>query len=490
MVFNSLNYLLFVLLSWLAFNAFPQNIRWAVLLVSGILFYLSFVPVFALLILLLGGMNYRFGLILERKKLSGKPVSVAWFVAFNVAFLALFKYFDYLVPVTDFSLLNWRIFQTFPEINHWIIPIGLSYISFTLISYLIEINRGKIQAERNAGVFAVYLFFFPKVAQGPIERPQNLLPQLRHLKTAGYLMIVEGLKLIVWGYFKKLVVADRLAIYVDAVYNNYSNHSGLTLAFATVLYAFQLYADFSGYTDIAIGTAKLFGIDLTQNFKRPYLSTSLKDFWSRWHITFSSWLRDYLFLPLALYFSRKMKKNRYAGVATELIIYTAATLITFVICGLWHGETLNYLAWGLLFGIMLSIANKMEKSNKMIRKKLHLKKESGIYKLIHIPITFLLVVFTFVFFRSPSLDGALDILNRIPSVQGSLFTGEPDIFIYSLLGIFLLIVFDLKQEFFENRFRLFESKKIAISMVSYALLIGLIGLFGVFDGGQFIYFQF
>jgi D-alanyl-lipoteichoic acid acyltransferase DltB (MBOAT superfamily) len=232
-----------------------------------------------------------------------------------------------------------------------ILPVGLSFFIFTILSYLIEIKRGTINAERHLGKFASSLLFFPKIMQGPIEKPGNIFPQFMEEKNFNYDMVVEGLKLMLWGYFKKLVVADRLAIYVNTVYGNYEHHSGISLLVATIFYSFQVYADFSGYTDIALGSAKVLGFNLTNNFNRPYFATSIREFWNRWHITLSVWLRDYLFLPLAFFFSRKMNKTKYLGLAVEKWIFLFASIITFAVCGIWHGEGLNFLIWGLLFGI-------------------------------------------------------------------------------------------------------------------------------------------
>jgi len=260
-----------------------------------------------------------------------------------------------------------------------VLPLGLSYLIFTVLGYQIEVKRQNIQPEKHLGYFSLYLLFFPRMAQGPIERPQHLIPQLRQNRQFNYNDLTEGLKLILWGYFKKLVVADRLAIYVNAVYNNNEQHNGTSLILATVFFAFQIYADFSGYTDIALGSARLFGINLTNNFKRPYLATSIKDFWDRWHITFSTWLRDYLFLPMAYSLTRRMKEPGYFLIATDKWVYMIAIMITFAVCGIWHGVGWTYLVWGVLFGVYLAYANMTKDFNKALRKKLHIKKKSQLY---------------------------------------------------------------------------------------------------------------
>ncbi|MEI7663505.1 MAG: MBOAT family O-acyltransferase [Bacteroidota bacterium] len=365
----------------------------------------------------------------------------------------------------------------------------MSYLVFTIISYHLEIKRKNIDHERHFGYFSLYLLFFPRIAQGPIERPQKLMPQLREFHSFDYGLVTKGLKLILWGYFKKLVIADRLAIYVNAVYNNSAQHNGTTFMLATVFFAFQIYADFSGYTDIALGSAQLFGIRLTSNFNRPYLSTSIKEFWNRWHITFSTWLRDYLFLPIAFYFSKRMKKDRYLYIPTEKWIYLFSIMITFVICGVWHGEGWTYLVWGFLFGIYLSYSNWTDKLQKKIRKRFHIKKTSGFYITYKILVTFILVSFTWVFFRANTLTDALLILKRILSFKGPLFLDRTTI-IYGIVGITVLILVEIMQEFGHRSTGLFKAAGWKMEYLAYITVLFLILTLGVFDGGQFIYFQF
>ena len=371
-----------------------------------------------------------------------------------------------------------------------ILPLGLSYFTFTLLSYLIEIKRKNILPEKHFGYFSLYLFFFPKIAQGPIERPQQLIPQLHQNRRFNYTMLVEGLKLMLWGYFKKLVVADRLAIYVNAIYNNSEKHNGTTLLVATIFYAFQIYADFSGYTDIARGSAKLFGFDLMDNFKRPYFATSIKEFWNRWHITFSTWLRDYIFLPLAYYLSGRMKKTSYLFISTENWIYLIVSITTFGICGIWHGVGWNYLFWGVLFGIYLTYSNWAKGFHKNLRKLLHVKKTSPYLLFYKMLTTFMLVLLGWVFFRAATLTEATKIIGKIFTSAGAVFYHSPYDLIYSIIGILLLIILDSKREFFNNRFSILYSRYQGVRIAGIVTIVIIILLIGVFDGGQFIYFQY
>jgi D-alanyl-lipoteichoic acid acyltransferase DltB (MBOAT superfamily) len=298
------------------------------------------------------------------------------------------------------------------------------------------------------------------------------------------------LRLILWGYFKKLVVADRLAIYVNAVYGNSEHHNGSTLIVATVFFAFQIYADFSGYTDIALGSARLFGIKLTDNFRRPYLATSIKDFWDRWHISFSLWLRDYLFSPLAYFFSRRMKKEKYLFIKSGKLIYTFSILITFAICGIWHGVGWTFLLWGLLFGIYLTYSNWTREFSKKFRKRLRINKLSFLYITYKTVITFLLVLIAWILFKAASPGQALNIVVKILTTAGSVFYEKPTDLIFSLFGIMTIIAVDLKREYLNDRFSIFYNRWLPVRAAGIILIVLTILLAGVFDGGQFIYFQF
>jgi D-alanyl-lipoteichoic acid acyltransferase DltB (MBOAT superfamily) len=325
--------------------------------------------------------------------------------------------------------------------------------------------------------------------QGPIERPGSIITQFRQPKIFNYAMIAEGAKLMLWGYFKKLVVAERLALYANAVYGNVDQHSGITLLVATFFYSFQIYADFSGYTDIALGSAKILGINLTNNFSRPYFAVSIKEFWNRWHISFSTWLRDYLFLPLAAFFAGTLKKNSWFGIASDRWIFLAVVNITFIICGVWHGEGLNFLIWGALFGIYQTTANWTSGLNKKLRKSLHISKKSTTNRVFNIVITFLLVSFTWIFFRADNATVAFQIIRKIFSSSGDLFIDYQTI-THGLFGIVLLLFIDYLAEKRGAVDLPFKTSNWIKEVIVYAGLAVIIILTGVLDGGQFIYFQF
>jgi alginate O-acetyltransferase complex protein AlgI len=490
MIFNSIIYLLFLAVVVSAYYVFPGRLRWVWLLFASIGYYLSFVPIFLILLIGIVFTNYFLAKWLAKMPEDRNSRLLIIIVIFNILILAFFKYFNILFFKTQLHLYNVAFFFRIDPINNMILPLGLSYITFTILGYQIEVKRKTIQPENHLGYFSLYLFFFPKIAQGPIERPQQFIAQLHKSHQFNYTFINEGLRLILWGYFKKLVVADRLAIYVNTIYNNNENHNGTSLLVASIFFAFQIYADFSGYTDIAVGSAKLFGFNLTNNFKRPYLATSIKDFWDRWHITFSTWLRDYIFLPIAYFLTNRMKKQKYLYISTEKWIYLVAIMITFAICGIWHGVGWTYLFWGILFGIYLTFSNWTKNLHKKIRKRFQIRKTSPYYIFCKILFTFILLLFSWIFFRAASLTDALNIIVKIFTSQGEIFNDNPYYLIYSILGIFALIAVDFKREYYNDRWTILYSKYPAVRIAGIIIIVLVILLIGVFDGGQFIYFQF
>ena len=490
MIFNSLIYLFFLSFVAIAYYIFPGRIKWIWLLIASIGYYLSFIPIFLLLLAGIVFINYFLAGWLAKIPEDRNSRLLFLIILLNILILAFFKYFNVLFPGNQLNLYNVDLFFHVDPINKMILPLGLSYITFTLLSYQIEVKRKTIQPEEHFGYFSLYLFFFPKIAQGPIERPQNLIHQFHQSHSFNYTMVIEGLRLILWGYFKKLVVADRLAIYVNAVYNNSENHNGTSLIVATIFFAFQIYADFSGYTDIALGSAKIFGFNLTNNFKRPYFATSIKDFWDRWHITFSTWLRDYLFLPLAYFLSSRMQKPKYLFFSTEKWIYLFAIMVTFAVCGIWHGVGWTYLIWGILFGIFLSYSNWTKDLHKRLRKRFHIRKTSKYYIFYKVILTFTLVLFAWIFFRADSLTEAIGIIRKIFTSAGSVFYESSSDLVFSLFGIVALIAVDLKREYYNHRWSILYSKYPFVRIAGIVIIITTILLIGVFDGGQFIYFQF
>ena len=356
-----------------------------------------------------------------------------------------------------------------------VLPLGLSYYIFQTIGYVIDVYRGSIKAEKNFLNFTLFALFFPKLLVGPIERANRLLPQISKYIYYREANIIEGGKRIAWGLFKKLVVADRIAIFQGSVFSHVGDHSGLTLFYACVLYTFQVYADFSGYTDIAIGSARLFGIDLMENFRRPFLAKNISDFWRRWHISLSSWVNDYIFNPIAL-------KYRIWG--SWSIVY--ALFLSFTVIGIWHGASWNY----VFFGILQAMALIYEANTKRGRKQISKKIAPSIYNTLSIILTFLFITFSLIIFRSSDLNEAFGIIKGIFTNQGSFFYDKPSTLIFVVIGCGAMLLRDLEEEYKIFKFSFFSSKNWVVQQISYACLLIYILLAGVFDGGQFIYFSF
>ena len=345
------------------------------------------------------------------------------------------------------------------------------------IGYTIDVYNEDIKAEKNLGILALFISFFPLVLSGPIERAKNMLPQFNHNKAVDYGGIVKGMKLMLWGYFMKLVVADRLGLYVDVVFNEVSTQSGTTLLLASVLYPFQVYADLGGYSLIAIGTARILGFEVMQNFRRPFFAVSMADFWRRWHISLITWITDYIYTPLSFTF----RKLGLTGIVLSL-------LIAFLISGIWHGAALTFIAWGLLQGIFLSIEAVMSKRRKLFEDGSHLSRRWW-YILLCCFVTFGLFALSLVFARASSIDNALIVLKKIVSLRRGLYLDMTNL-LYAFLGLGMLLLSDFRDEFFPGKVLVFENRSLLMRYLSYLFVIFLILYVGVFSGNRFIYFQF
>ncbi|GAO44331.1 putative O-acetyltransferase [Flavihumibacter petaseus NBRC 106054] len=445
------------------------------LLFASCYFYMAFVPVYILILGFTIVIDYFAGIFLEEARGRKRKVWLIASLVANIGVLAVFKYYNFLNDnlTTLLHGVGWNNPVPYLKI---LLPIGLSFHTFQAMSYTIEVYRGHQKAERNFGIYALYVMFYPQLVAGPIERPQNLLHQFYEKHSFDYERVVDGLKIMLWGFVKKLVIADRLGLYVDAVYGNADQHSGLSLIVATVFFAFQIYCDFSGYSDIAIGSAKVMGFTLMRNFNRPYFSANISEFWSRWHISLSTWFKDYLYISLG-------------GNRVSIPRWYFNLFFVFLVSGLWHGANWTFVIWGALNGFYLVAA--------LIRNRLLSKwgwkendQPSWWMRMINIGITFLLTCFAWIFFRAADLNQATLVIGRIFRFEkGSLFTGNPT-FTYSLFAIAFLLLVEAKEEYYKGSFTLIDNKSPLVRYSTYLALILLILLIGVFDGGQFIYFQF
>lgn len=471
MLFNSVTFLLFYLAVFAGYYLLPQKSRWLLLLVSSYGFYMAWNPYYIILILISTIIDYTVALRLEetedavkRKRLLQVSLTA------NLGLLFFFKYFNFFSKST-FGLLSYLGFTLKAPVVDVLLPVGISFYTFQTLSYTIDVYRRELKAERHFGRFALFVTFFPQLVAGPIERASNLLPQLQKFDVPlTYQRFASGLTQSVYGLFKKVVVADNLAVYVDAVYNHPASHNSATALLATYFFAFQIYCDFSGYSDIAIGTAKMLGFDFNDNFQTPYFSSSVTEFWRRWHISLSSWLRDYLYIPLGG--NRHGEFNTYRNL-----------MLTMLLGGLWHGASWSFVLWGALNGFYLSMEKLVNYHQWVTRSTLH--------RIFGAFITFHCICLTWVYFRADSFAKANTVVGKLFHFQGVVpEVQDLNVFLTSLLAVFILLVLDFfvfRKTSFDQFSKALKDWQLALFM---AILFLLTVLFGVADGSVFIYFQF
>jgi len=393
MLFNSVNFLFFFPVVAASYYLLPHRFRWALLLCASCYFYMVFIPKYILILAALITIDYFTALRIEASQGTERKALLLVSIAAMCSALFFFKYFDFFaVNVTALAhLLGWN----YPvEALHLVLPIGLSFHTFQSLSYVIEVYRGNQKAERHPGIFAVYVMFFPQLVAGPIERPGNLLHQFREEHSPLYGNITNGLKLMAWGLFQKIVVADNLARFVDEIYSPGSpNTTGYLPIRGTVFFAMQIFCDFSGYSDVARGSAMVLGFRLMKNFDRPYLAGTISEFWRRWHISLSSWLRDYIYIPLG--------GNRCSVARMCLNL-----MVTFTLCGIWHGARWTYVIWGVLNGVYLVVGALTRDLREMAAVRTGLAGFPRIRRAMQVAITFILVCGGWAVFRSDTLAQA------------------------------------------------------------------------------------
>lgn len=477
MIFNSIGFFVFFIIVLAIQHVLPARYRWIWVLAASTFFYAFAKPAYLLVPLFLTVITFYTGILIENANTTKeKQYKFNIAVAVIVVTLLFFKYTNFFTSTfTSFFNFLSNTNSANSLLIDLAVPLGLSYITFQAIAYLVEIKREDEKAERHFGHFATYLLLFTKVIAGPVERAHHFLPQLKVPVKLTYENFVFGSRQMLWGLFKKLVVADRLGLYVGAVYNNYTHHSGSTLMFATVCYVFQLYADFSGYTDMALGFSKMLGYDLIPNFNRPFLARSVTEFWRRWHVSLSTWFADYFYNPLAV-------AKRDWGIGAVIF----ASFVTFTVLGFWHGANWTYIIFGFLQGLILTIEVLTWKQRKKMRKNIPAWLNDGAGML------FTIAYFSFasVFFRANSVGEALTMLKKMLSFNGPFYFESASLLMFMLAGIFYIMVHDVKKEFFDKQLSISTNKNWLVRNGYYCLLIIIILVSGVFDGGEFIYFQF
>ena len=432
------------------------------------LLYLQWKPVYALILLGVTVVTFYSALVVTKTK---RP---KWVVTFGVLLtlspLAFFKYFNFINEAISEGLavigFNFHL-----EGLNWAVPIGISFFTFQALGYLWDVYYKRQEVEHDLLTYALFVSFFPSILSGPINKASLVIPQLKQLRPYfDYNKAVEGLKMLLWGMFMKVVVADRVTLYVDMVLPSYENYTGLTCFVASLFYTVQIYADFGGYSLMAIGVGKVLGFELTENFCRPYFAVSVTEFWHRWHISLSTWLKDYVYIPMGG--SRCSKARNYWNI-----------FITFLVSGIWHGANWTFIVWGCIHGIC-QIVEKMLGQQKC---------NYGFGgKIIKIVITFLLVNFAWIFFRMPTLSDACGVIKRIfdPSLPMMVEIKSRHIFVFIVIGTMILFIKDFLDEYQPSRLRLVDNNSRIIRWFTYLAIMALILLSGVFDAGQFIYANF
>jgi alginate O-acetyltransferase complex protein AlgI len=474
MLFNTFEFLIFFFSVLIVFFSVPQKRRWFVLLLASYFFYGYWKPSYLILIAGSTIADYLLSNAIGKSKNDRKRKKLlSTSLILNLSLLFAFKYFDFLADsfneILTTSDNSYKI-----KLLNLALPVGISFYTFQTMSYTIDVYNRKIKPEKHFGIFALFVSFFPQLVAGPIERASNLLPQFKRDTFIDYNRFASGAQLILWGLLKKALIADRVGLIANEIFNNHEDYQGFTLIIGVICFAFQIYCDFSGYSDIAIGTARVFGYDLMKNFKSPYFASSLTDFWRRWHISLSTWFKDYVYIPIG---GNKVLKWRWYF----------NLWITFLISGIWHGANWTFVLWGAIHGFGLVIENILsyKRSDKFL-----------LFKKLWI---FSLICLAWIFFRANTISDAFTIIGNIlsfdhyntsqlslyivPTSKNAVFSMD---FILAYAGIFTLL-FTEHQLIVKNRWRLIP-KNIKLVLFSVATVAFL--LLGVFDINEFIYFQF
>jgi alginate O-acetyltransferase complex protein AlgI len=495
MLFNSFHFLIFFPVVVFVYFFLPHRFRWFFLLVASCYFYMVFIPIYILVLGTTIVIDYLAGIYIEQcDGIKRKNILIISILS-TCTVLFIFKYFNFFN--TNLTLLaNWLHWNYPIQALNLILPIGLSFHTFQSLSYVIEVYRGNQKAEKDFGIYALYVMFFPQLVAGPIERPQNLLHQFYEKHDFDYKQVTDGLKIMAWGMFKKVVIADRLANFVNTVYDKPSEYQGISLIVATVFFAFQIYCDFSGYSDIAIGAAQVLGFKLMDNFNRPYSSRSIVEFWKRWHISLSTWFKDYLYIPLG-------------GNRVSVPRWYLNLIITFLVSGVWHGANWTYIVWGTLHGLYMVIGRYTEDIRKKIVSFTLLDRNSRFYDFLQVMTTFILVTFAWIFFRAKNIHDAIYIVTHLFSGLreyvisifvshhhfgtgkfAPILLGQPKIeFVIAIISIIFLEWVHSIQRHGSIRHMLAKKSVLIRWSIYFILVYGCIFL-GVLEKTQFIYFQF
>ena len=472
MVFNSIAFLIFLPIVVVLFYLLPHKWRWLMLLAASCVFYMWFVPKYILILLVTIVIDYAAGMLMERYADRHKLKKTFFIISIvsTLSVLLVFKYLNFLTANLDQLCASLGLETHL--LTHIILPIGLSFHTFQSMSYVIEVYRGNQKAERHFGYYALYVMFFPQLVTGPIERPGNLLRQLHEKKEFQYENIAKGIRLILFGFFIKMVVADHLGEYVDEVYGHLDEYNSWSVLGCMFFYSFQIYCDFFGYSTIALGCAKLMGFDLMDNFRSPYLSKNIAEFWHRWHISLSTWFRDYVYIPLG---GSRVKFGRWAF----------NILVVFVLSGIWHGAAWTFLLWGFAHGLLHIV-------EKALRKRMHDKETQSKWLKISVDVlcvikTFVLVTLLWVIFRATDMEHlkAIFVTAFTKFGEGEMMHVKPGMWVY--LSLFILSDVLLRNTRFD---KWCDDKPMAVRWLIYAVLLFMVICCSSVNNFPFIYFQF
>lgn len=473
MLFNSFHFLIFFPVVTLLYFLLPHKYRWIHLLAASSYFYMSFVPIYILILFTTIVIDYFAAVIIENT--SGKKRK--WYlyatVASNILVLCVFKYYNFFIDnaVSMAHAIGYKTFSL--PVLEMLLPIGLSFHTFQALSYVFEINRGNIKAERHFGIYSLYVMFYPQLVAGPIERPQNMLHQFHEEKKFDGDRVMIGLKIMLWGFIKKVVIADRLSLYVTHVFENSSQASTMQLWIAVfIFFPFQIYCDFSGYSSIALGSAKVMGFDLMENFKRPFSSLTTSELWNRWHISLSTWFRDYLYQPLVMHFRDYGKWSVVLGL-----------LVTFFLSGFWHGAGWNFIVYGLVQGSVMVVEFLLGVKSVKLAK-------TSFGRFRGIVVTYFFFALSLIFFRSENLTQAMEVLGGLfwnLNLGAGVYT-PLSISTYVLAGLSIITLLYFEKYHAEKL--IYQQNKLRYEVALSSWLIIALVILGVFTRESFIYFQF
>jgi D-alanyl-lipoteichoic acid acyltransferase DltB (MBOAT superfamily) len=473
MLFNSFEFLIFFPVVTILFFLLPHKFRWFLLLIASCYFYMSFVPIYILILYSTIVVDYFAGILLEKTTGKKKHFILVTTIILNILILCIFKYYNFFIENTNAFLqtFGYKDFS-FPYLNI-LLPIGLSFHTFQALSYVFEVSRGNVKAERHFGIYSLYVMFYPQLVAGPIERPQNMLHQFHEKKFWNSQRVLIGLKIMLWGFVKKIVIADRLALYLTEIHYNpeYVGTPHLWLA-VFVFFPFQVYCDFSGYSSIALGSAKVMGFELMENFRTPFSSITTSELWNRWHISLSTWFRDYVYQPLVMFF------RDYGKWAVVLSL-----MITFFLSGFWHGAGWNFIAYGVFQGAVMAAEFWLGVKTTKLGK-------TSFGRIRGLIITYFLFACSLIFFRAEGMNRAILFIKRMFWDIDLHFTYLARVanltYILSILSILLLIYFEKNKA----KTLLYQTHGLRKEVVISSCMILAIIIFGVFHNVSFIYFQF